>query len=102
MSTATFLPAARAEFEEAIAYLDSEADGLGERLISEVERGAKTIELYPNIGERVSTHVRRYVLRSLPYHIFYVSGPDGPLIVAVAHQRRRPSYWRNRVRKLSR
>ncbi len=33
----------------------------------------------------------------LPYHLVYVEEPAGVLVVAVAHDRRRPGWWRRRL-----
>jgi toxin ParE1/3/4 len=43
--------------------------------------------------------VRRRVLHRYPYSIFYVFEEDEVVIVAIAHQRRRPGYWLPRLRK---
>jgi plasmid stabilization system protein ParE len=41
--------------------------------------------------------VRRHVLQDFPYSLVYVELTNEILIVAVAHAKRRPGYWRNRV-----
>ena len=43
--------------------------------------------------------VRRKVLRRFPYSIFYLVEHDGLVIVAIAHHRRRPGYWKQRLRR---
>jgi plasmid stabilization system protein ParE len=42
--------------------------------------------------------VRRRVLAGFPYAIFYVELETEIFVLAVAHCRRRPSYWRRRLR----
>lgn len=47
-----------------------------------------------------SPHVhgtRVYRLRRFPYHLVYVEQPTEILVIAVAHNRRRPGYWRRRL-----
>ena len=39
---------------------------------------------------------RRLLLRRYPFAIVYRVYPDRILVVAIAHQRRRPGYWRSR------
>ena len=41
------------------------------------------------------TRIRR--LRRFPFQLVYVTEPTGVLVIAVAHGRRRPGYWRRRL-----
>jgi plasmid stabilization system protein ParE len=41
--------------------------------------------------------VRSRVLEKYPYTLFYRVAAEEVLIVAVAHQKRRPGYWKRRV-----
>jgi hypothetical protein len=40
---------------------------------------------------------RKYTLRQYPFNIVYQDFPSQIIIFAVAHGRRRPGYWRDRV-----
>ncbi|MHB9003921.1 MAG: type II toxin-antitoxin system RelE/ParE family toxin [Coriobacteriia bacterium] len=40
--------------------------------------------------------IRKLVLAKFPYSLIYEIDGDVVLILAVAHQRRRPHYWRER------
>jgi plasmid stabilization system protein ParE len=40
---------------------------------------------------------RKFVLQRFPFNVFYRSGEAEIIIVAVAHHRRRPGYWSDRV-----
>jgi hypothetical protein len=40
---------------------------------------------------------RRIVLRGFPFLLVFREAPYGLEIIAVAHGRRRPGYWRDRV-----
>lgn len=44
----------------------------------------------------IEPDIRRFVLRKFPYSIIYSIEPDCVMILAVAHQRREPGYWRER------
>jgi plasmid stabilization system protein ParE len=46
---------------------------------------------------QVSRSLRRYVVKKCPYVLLYRAEGDTVLIVAVAHQSRRPGYWLKRV-----
>jgi plasmid stabilization system protein ParE len=39
---------------------------------------------------------RRVLLRQFPYTVFYEVDGDVVFVIAVAHQRREPGYWRKR------
>lgn len=43
--------------------------------------------------------IRKKVLLHFPYNVLYSVESDTLLIVAVAHQKRRPNYWRSRLKK---
>ena len=47
-------------------------------------------------GPKVGIDRGRVVVERFPYSIVYRRDPDFIVIVAVAHQRRRPRYWRSR------
>ena len=40
---------------------------------------------------------RRILLRKFPYSIVFLEWKDEILVVAVAHAKRRPGYWRKRI-----
>ena len=93
-----FLEDADAEFQEQIRYYDEQAAGLGDRFISDLEATVRSIREYPESGEATSTNLRKRVLRVFRHTIFYVNLPDEIIVVAVAPHRRRPRYWRRRLK----
>ena len=57
----------------------------------------------PGTGQRVprlsaELPVRRLGVRRFPYHVIYLETRDELRILAVAHDRRRPGYWRSRLK----
>jgi len=40
---------------------------------------------------------QRFVLRRFPFSIIYLDDPDVLSIVAVAHSKRKPGYWKSRL-----
>ena len=100
-----FLEAADVEFLDAVAWYEDQQAGLGARFLSEVEQASDRIAEWPRIGpvwtySEVPEGVRRFSLRTFPYHIVYIEDPR-LVIVAVAHMKRRPGYWRRRLRQVS-
>jgi plasmid stabilization system protein ParE len=89
-------PAAQRELDEAAAYYDAEGPGLGAAFIDEVEHALRQIRTFPEAALPARGPVRRKVLSAFPYSVAH-SVIDGVVIVlALAHHRRRPFYWRDR------
>lgn len=86
------------EVNEAMAYYDAESWGLGAVFLDEIEAGYDHIVATPLAAEEVDVNIRRLVLAKFPYSLFYEVDGDTALILAVAHQRRRPYYWSSRRR----
>jgi toxin ParE1/3/4 len=40
---------------------------------------------------------RRYVMQSFPFSVIYLDDPDLVTIIAVAHSKRKPGYWKGRL-----
>lgn len=93
-----FLEEADAEFHEQIAYYDREAAGLGDRFVADVDATVHHIREYPDSGSLLSAKVRKRVLRVFACNVLYVNKPDEIVIVAVAPHKRKPGYWRKRLR----
>ena len=70
--------------------------GLGKSFASEVQRTVLLIRQFPDAGSPAGTSRRRVLVPRFPYAIVYRRDPDSVVILAVAHQRRRPGYWRGR------
>jgi hypothetical protein len=56
------------------------------------------IETNPRIGTTISAddQIRRVLVSRFPYEIVYRLRPAEIVIVAIAHLKRRPGYWKNR------
>lgn len=90
-----FLPPAREEAE----FYESQAAGLGEDFLAEAERVIELVAATPELGAPYvgEKNTRRVLLQRFPFAIVYQAEPELVLIVAVAHQRRCPGYWRDRA-----
>jgi toxin ParE1/3/4 len=94
--TVRFHPAARVELREARLWYEERsplsAVAFAQEVDVAVSRIAETPMRYP-----VAEHgTRRVVLDRFPYNVFYRVGTKEIVVVAIAHQRRRPGYWRGR------
>lgn len=91
-----FHPAAAEEIDASATYYDTVLPGLGERFISEVERVTELIRVRHSVGQPVDKVFRRILLARFPYSMIYSVEADRLWIIAVAHHRRLPGYWRDR------
>ena len=92
-----FHPEAELELTEAALYYELEVPGLGERLGAEVWRATDLLLEQPELGHRIDPDLRQLVLRRFPFTLIYSASPEVLYVVAVAHDKRRPGYWRTRV-----
>lgn len=96
MKRVLFHPEAEAEFLAAARFYETHRPGLGLDFISEVRRAAGVLVAYPRLGHQFAKRLRRILVRRFPYGLVYRVDQDAIFIVAVAHLRRRPGYWRRR------
>lgn len=98
MKPTTFHPDADVEVTEAAGYYESHSAGLGSEMLGEVERALIHISTHPEACQLIGKRVRKKPLWRFPYHLVYAVYPDRIRIVAFAHQKRRPFYWRQRLK----
>ena len=91
-----FHPDADAELEGAALFYESRLSGLGKTCAAEVEQKISRVREFPESGTTVGSRRSRVLIARFPYSIVYRQDPDAIVIVAIAHQRRRPGYWRRR------
>jgi len=87
-----------AELIEAASYLERERYGYGDRLIAAFESAREFVVSHPRSGRPERFGVRVWPVKGFSYSIVYVLEGDEVFIIAVAHHRRRPGYWRSRLR----
>jgi len=98
------LDEAERELLDAIRWYDDQQTGLGHDFEQEVFKMVDRIRQNPLLGSLVEVlpdcdDVRRMAAHRFPYHVIYdCSGlPDEVRVFAVAHERRRPDYWLDRL-----
>lgn len=97
------LEVAAEEAIEAAAWYERECPGLGREFEQAVNAGLDLLEydvvpLTIMPGKSGSKGVKRLSLKRFPYDIVVRESSDEILVVAIAHQSRRPGYWRERLR----
>ena len=92
-----FLRPAEEEMTNASLFYDTACARLGAVFIDEVQHVISILRESPQLGQLVAPTLRRVLLNRFPFTLIYSVESDVILIVAVAHQRQRPDYWKNRV-----
>lgn len=102
MKNARFDPEASAEYLASLAWYQERNAEAAERFRSHVLTVTASIQeaprqwpLAPRVPSRLG--VRRQLLPEFPYSVVYMERDTEILVLAVAHGRRRPGYWRGRV-----
>ncbi len=70
---------------------------LGFRLRSELRYAARQIILLPDAWPAYLYGTRRFVMRDFPFSLVYRSHRGGIQLIACAHAKRKPGYWRERM-----
>lgn len=93
-----FLPPAEAELFEAISTYAAVRPELGNRFEQAAAETVRKAVAHPERGALRSRSTRRWLVKGFPFGIIYrASGPE-VLIVAVAHERKKPDDWAARIR----
>jgi plasmid stabilization system protein ParE len=95
--TVRFLAPAREEFLRAVTFYERQAPGLGAEFYDDTVRALDMVSSSPHSGAPFEGSMRRLLLQRFPYSIIYQAEEETILVVAVAHQRRRPGYWKDRL-----
>jgi plasmid stabilization system protein ParE len=92
-----FHPEAVLEFAEAVQFYKQRGPKLGQRLAKEIRATITRIVTAPERWRVLEQDVRRCLVRVFPYAVLYTIEDDYILIMAIAHGKRRPGYWRHRL-----
>jgi toxin ParE1/3/4 len=94
---ASVSPEAELELIDGARFYAIEASiEIGMAFIDEFERALSVLCVYPRLGAIWRGTTRRFPLRRFPYSIVYQVKPDEVRVIALAHQQRKPGYWRGR------
>jgi len=92
-----FLSPAEEEMIEAALFYERRSSQLGADLLDEIDRAVALLRDHPKLGVSIYEEFRRLLLDRFPFSLIYAIEDNAILIIAVAHQSRRPGYWRKRV-----
>jgi toxin ParE1/3/4 len=98
---------AREAREEALAaarWYHQQRPGLGAEFLASLDEAVERLERIGSSlavlpGSEPDAPIRRVHLTRFPYSVVYIELPTRLRVLAVQHGRRRPGYWRDRVRR---
>ena len=94
--TVDFHDAALGEADAAAERYAERDPAVADAFAVELERALQHIRDGPERWPIESGGARRVLLRRFPFKLVYVVEPDRCVVLAVAHWRRRPGYWKPR------
>ncbi len=91
-----FLAVSRDEVRNARDWYQERSVATAEGFLRELDRAISLIRQTPDIWPEFGYGCRGYALRTYPFSVIFRVMGDEITIVAVAHKRRRPTYWSGR------
>jgi toxin ParE1/3/4 len=93
---------AEAEYRAAARWYERRRAGLGAEFLDGVDATLSRIAQLPDAGAPVNgipadLRVRRAPVPRFPYHAMYLESDGVIRVLAIAHDRRKPDYWRGRL-----
>jgi toxin ParE1/3/4 len=98
---ATILEQAYKELEDAVDYYEGEQDGLGLRMMEEVDHHVEWILRNPTVSQLREGGYRRVNLKTFSYFIAYMIHEERLWVLAIANGYRKPEYWIKRKNEIS-
>ena len=89
---------AEEEYAEAARYYVAIDSELGQRFYDEIQRLVRNVCEAPERYPLFDPPIRRHFSSVFPYAVLYVDQRERVLILAVMPMKRRPGYWRNRLK----
>jgi plasmid stabilization system protein ParE len=95
--TVRFHPAAAQEAESAYDWYAARNPSAAHGFREELRQAIDTVAGNPLTWPRHGRCARQYVFPRFPFSLVYRTRGDEVEVLAVAHGRRRPGYWRSRL-----
>jgi plasmid stabilization system protein ParE len=91
-----FLPGADADYQEAFDWYFKRSPRAADGFEAAVEQALREIVEAPTRWPLLDERHRFHLLKTYPYYLVYRIDEEQVVVVAVAHGRRHPEYWKGR------
>jgi plasmid stabilization system protein ParE len=95
--TLTLLETAEEDIAEAAEFLARQSPGLEDRFLAELAHTLERLLANPRVGPLIEPGIHKLGVRTFPYNVIYEIHPLRVRVIALAHHRRRPGLWKDRV-----
>lgn len=102
MNPPLILREAEIELWEAVTYYEERSKGLGLDFSVEAEKSLEVMQHFPESREPRQDGTRRYLTQRFPYVVVYTYLENQTWVLAFAHCKRQPGYWRDRIQTVDR
>lgn len=92
-----FLTLAQQEVDDAVFWYNNQTENVGLEFLDELDRAVRLVKSYPLAFTEIEPEIRRCRLARFPYALIYGIEPQTIVVIAVAHLRRQPGYWADRI-----
>jgi hypothetical protein len=92
-----FLTLAQQEIDEAVIWFNEQVDGQGIVFLDELDRALRLVKSHPFASTEIEPGMRKHLFFRFPYSLIYGIEDRTIVVVAVAHFRRAPRYWVDRL-----
>ena len=89
-------PLAEADLDGAATRYEDQQSGLGSRFLDAVDHVSNRVRETPLQFPSVSVGIRRALLQTFPYAVYFRETEQAVVILAVLHLQRDPRVWRGR------
>ena len=96
MLMVVFFKYAKQEVDDAAHFYEMEFTALGQSFKEEAKKAVSRIVQYPAAWPVERGDIRKCMLHKFPYNLLYSVEEQHIVIIAVAHQHRKPDYWIDR------
>lgn len=97
-----FTSEATSDLEHAVRWYEQRHTGLGLAFLAAVDQAVDSAAQWPRMGAPVEgvaedVEARRAPTARFPYYVAYIVVDEVLVVLAIAHERRRPVYWSKRA-----
>lgn len=92
-----YLPGARCDFDESFDWYAERSPQAAARFANAIDDALSAAAEDPERFAAIDQRHRECPVRRFPFRIVYRVAVDRILVVAVAHAKRRPGYWKHRA-----
>jgi plasmid stabilization system protein ParE len=92
-----FHPEAKEDFRDALRWYRARSAIASTEFRKTVSGAIRSVAQSSQLCPKYLYGTRRFVIQRFPFSVVYLDDPDLVTIIAVAHSKRKPGYWKHRL-----